>query len=107
MKKIMLGTSDAWFMSRSSHRPSEPAYYIEDCRILCSTTYFILCSLSQKEIRGAVKKSRTTRTPLHPPRPQWVEIPFVRGMLDQFEQTSSDKFEQVWANLANFFCFSV
>ena len=33
-KKIMLGTSDAWSMSRSSHRPSEPAYYIEDCRIL-------------------------------------------------------------------------
>ena len=34
MKKIMLGTSNAWLMSRSSHRPSEPAYCIEDCRIL-------------------------------------------------------------------------
>ena len=34
MKKIMLGTSDAWSMSHSFHRPSEPAYYIEDCRIL-------------------------------------------------------------------------
>ena len=33
MKKIMLGTSDAWSMSRSSHRPSNPANYIEDCRI--------------------------------------------------------------------------
>ena len=33
MKKIMLGTSDTWLMSHSSHRPSEPAYYIEDCRI--------------------------------------------------------------------------
>ena len=33
MKKIMLGTSDAWSMSLSSHQPSEPAYYIEDCRI--------------------------------------------------------------------------
>ena len=33
-KKIMLGTSDAWSMSHSSHRPSEPVYYIEDCRIL-------------------------------------------------------------------------
>ena len=32
-KKIMLGTSDTWSMSRSSHRPSEPAHYIEDCRI--------------------------------------------------------------------------
>ena len=33
MKKIMLGTSDAWSMRRSFHRPSDPAYYIEDCRI--------------------------------------------------------------------------
>ena len=33
-KKIMLGTSDTWSMSRSSQRPNEPAYYIEDCRIL-------------------------------------------------------------------------
>ena len=33
MKKIMLGTSDAWSMSCSSQRPSKPAYYIEDCRI--------------------------------------------------------------------------
>ena len=30
----MLGTLDAWSMSRWSHRPREPAYYIEDCRIL-------------------------------------------------------------------------
>ena len=29
----MLGTSDTWSMSRSSHRPSNPAYFIEDCRI--------------------------------------------------------------------------
>ena len=29
----MLGTKDAWFMSCLSHRPSEPAYYIEDFRI--------------------------------------------------------------------------
>ena len=32
-KKIILGTSDAWSMSRSSQRTSNPAYYIEDCRI--------------------------------------------------------------------------
>ena len=37
MKKIILGISDAWSMSRSSHRPSEPAYYIEDCRISSQT----------------------------------------------------------------------
>ena len=30
----MLGTSDALSMSRSSHRPSHPPYYIEDCQIL-------------------------------------------------------------------------
>ena len=29
----MLGTSDAWSMSRLSHRPIEPALKIEDCRI--------------------------------------------------------------------------
>ena len=32
-KKIILGTSDAWSMRRSSHQPSDPAYHIEDCRI--------------------------------------------------------------------------
>ena len=32
-KKIILGTSDTWSMRRSSHRQSDPAYYIEDCRI--------------------------------------------------------------------------
>ena len=35
MKKIMLGTSDAWLMSLLSQRPNEPAYYIEDCQISC------------------------------------------------------------------------
>ena len=33
-EKIMLGTSDAWSTSHLSHRSSEPAYYIVDCRIL-------------------------------------------------------------------------
>ena len=33
MKKIIVGTSDAWPTSRLFHRPSEPAYYIADCRI--------------------------------------------------------------------------
>ena len=32
-KKIMLGTSDAWWMSHSSQQTSEPGYYIVDCRI--------------------------------------------------------------------------
>ena len=39
--KIMLGTSDAWLMSRSSHRPIDPAYYIEDCRILKSFPWIL------------------------------------------------------------------
>ena len=29
----MLGTSEAWAMIRSSQRPSNPAYYIENCQI--------------------------------------------------------------------------
>jgi hypothetical protein len=29
----MLGTSDTWSMSCLSDQPSDPAYYIEDCRI--------------------------------------------------------------------------
>ena len=32
-KEIILGTSDAWLMSRLSQRHSDPAYYIEDCQI--------------------------------------------------------------------------
>ena len=31
--KIILGPSDTWSMRRSTQRPSNPAYYIEDCRI--------------------------------------------------------------------------
>ena len=33
-KKIILGTSDAWSTIRLSHRPSNPAYYIVNWRIL-------------------------------------------------------------------------
>ena len=33
MKKIMLGTSDAWLTSHLSQQPSKPAYYIVDCWI--------------------------------------------------------------------------
>ena len=33
-EKKILGTSDTWSTSHLSHRPSEPAYYIVDCRIL-------------------------------------------------------------------------
>ena len=37
--KKMLGTVDAWSMSRLSHQPSEPVYFIEDFGILCRVTY--------------------------------------------------------------------
>ena len=32
-KKIMLGTSDAWWMSHLFQQTSEPVYYIVDCWI--------------------------------------------------------------------------
>ena len=54
MKKIMLGTSDAWSMSRSSIRPSEPAYYIEDCRI------FALCGSAHDFDKGTLHPGRAT-----------------------------------------------
>ena len=39
----MLGTSDAWSMSRSSQRTTEPAYYIVDCQISDPLNAFRLC----------------------------------------------------------------
>ena len=39
LKNLILGTSDAWSMSRSSQQPCEPAYYIEDWRIFSHTSY--------------------------------------------------------------------
>ena len=55
-KKMILGTSDACSMRRSSHRPSNPVYYIEDCWILKrsgwiqlrSTKYYYVCKLKPK-----------------------------------------------------------
>ena len=34
----MLGTLDTWLMRHSTHRSSDPVYYIEDCRISRRTT---------------------------------------------------------------------
>ena len=36
-KKVILGTSATCSMRRPSHRPIDPAYYIEDCRISNAT----------------------------------------------------------------------
>ena len=33
IKKIILGTTDAWLTTRLSHRPNNPAYYIVNWRI--------------------------------------------------------------------------
>ena len=33
MKEIILGTSDAWSIIQSSHKPSNSAYHIEHCQI--------------------------------------------------------------------------
>ena len=38
----MLGTSQAWSVSPLSHRPSDPAYHIEDCRISWQLPRFAL-----------------------------------------------------------------
>ena len=46
-KSIILGTSDTWSMSHSSHRPIDPAYYIEDCRIFDIRSQFFL-TIAQK-----------------------------------------------------------
>ena len=35
-EKKILGTSDAWSMSRLSHMPRGPGYYIVDCQIFGS-----------------------------------------------------------------------
>ena len=53
----MLGTSDAWSRSRSSHRPSDPAYYIEDCRISALTALLRdICQMGQvRQSRAAVE----------------------------------------------------
>ena len=46
-KKIMLGTSDAWWMSRLSHQPSKPAYYIVDWRIFDIKLWLAICPVDE------------------------------------------------------------
>ena len=62
MKKIILGTSDPWSLSPSSHRTSDPAYYIEDCRISGhhlrivsdTLTIFLFCLQERKVLTAPV-----------------------------------------------------
>ena len=49
MKKIMLGTSDPWWISHSSYQPREPAYHNEeDCLIF----YNLGKNLIEQKVRG-------------------------------------------------------
>ena len=54
MKKITLGTSDAWSMSRSSQRPSDPATQ----RIILKIVGFII-SACVKMLMGGYLKNDT------------------------------------------------
>ena len=62
-KKILLGISDNWSMSHLSQRTSEPAYYIEDCRILVKYgseekgSFFCKCSI----LLGFIMSKKTKR----------------------------------------------
>ena len=49
-KKIIHGTSDAWSMSRSSQRPRDPAYYIEDCWIYSQYTFSAQIWFSENQV---------------------------------------------------------
>ena len=53
----MLGTSDAWSMSRSSHQPSDQAYYIEDCRISTLQTDVLATSVLLHTLKTDCLKS--------------------------------------------------
>ena len=55
----LLGTSDAWLTSRLSHRPSEPAYYIVDCRIY-TECHEIAFQISGTVLNRAMKASIDT-----------------------------------------------
>ena len=58
-KEIILGTSDAWSMRRSSHRLIDTAYYIEDCRISVLSTveklyhFFKICTANRSPLNLA------------------------------------------------------
>ena len=56
----MLGTSDTWSMSHSSHRPSEPVYYIEDCRIF-GCCHVIPCQFSPLQYSCTAKSATQTQ----------------------------------------------
>ena len=68
MKKILLGTADDWSMRRSSQRISDPAYYIEDCRILTVTilpALFFAAEFREKDPQFFTRKKRETGPQRH------------------------------------------
>ena len=62
-EKTILGTSDAWSMRRSSHRPINPAYYIEDCWISNLGFCFIETVHLMTLIKGLWMLSPVSRPP--------------------------------------------
>ena len=54
MKKKILGRSDSWPMRRSSHQPSDPVYYIEDCRIFIQM--FLVYNSGSHYVVAAIRK---------------------------------------------------
>ena len=50
IKKIMLGTPDAWSTSHLSQRTSKPTYHIVDCRILSNSTTITYLSQSAHKL---------------------------------------------------------
>ena len=59
-EKKNIGMSDAWSMSRLSHRPSEPVNYIADCRILRSLVVKLLIDNIFIETLGLKEGLQTT-----------------------------------------------
>ena len=76
---MILGTSDAWSMSHSSQRPSDPAYYIEDCRIYdlsganAKLTYF---SNKKKYVFGRRKCGHNNNS-----RPHTRKVSFISHLV--------------------------
>ena len=121
----MLGTSDAWSMSRSSHRPSDPSYYIEDCRIF---VYFYMSSHFQNRVLlprlGDATSSKSIRTKtdrekachdknnstvtefIFLPQLQWESNAFIDSLMSKIRFGSSVILSFYKANLQRIFCNS-
>ena len=50
VKRIRLGTSDAWSMRQLPQQLSDPAYFVEDCHIFTAVPFFQLSVLTIKTL---------------------------------------------------------